>query len=68
MAMNLKKQYCVDVYNLIENNFNDYINILKYLLDIVEKKSIYKSIITKERLSVGWNQQIIKKVYDQLLN
>ena len=63
-----KKQYYIDVYNLIENNFNDYINILKYLLDIVEKKSIYKSIITKERLSVGWNQQIIKKVYDQLLN
>lgn len=61
-----KQQYLINIFSLIENNFNDYIDILEYFLDVVEKKPIYKSIVTKERLSVGWDQQIVKRVYDQL--
>lgn len=61
-----KQQYLINIFNLIENNFNDYIDILEYFLDVVEKNPIYKLIVTKERLSVGWDQQIVKKVYDQL--
>ena len=61
-----KKQYLINIFSLIENNFNDYIDILEYFLDVVEKNPIYKLIVTKERLSVGWDQQIVKKVYDQL--
>lgn len=61
-----KQQYLINIFSLIENNFNDYIDILKYFLDVVEKNPIYKLIVTKERLSVGWDQQIVKKVYDQL--
>ena len=61
-----KQQYLINIFNLIENNFNDYIDILEYFLDVVEKNPIYRLIVTKERLSVGWDQQIVKKVYDQL--
>ncbi len=61
-----KQQYLINIFNLIENNFNDYIDILKYFLDVVEKNPIYKLIVTKERLSVGWDQQIVRKVYNQL--
>ena len=61
-----KQQYLINIFSLIENNFNDYIDILEYFLDVVEKTPIYKLIVTKERLSVGWDQQIVKKVYDQL--
>ncbi len=61
-----KQQYLINIFSLIENNFNDYIDILEYFLDVVEKNPIYKSIVTKERLSVGWDQQIVKRVYDQL--
>lgn len=61
-----KQQYLINILSLIENNFNDYIDILEYFLDVVEKNPIYKLIVTKERLSVGWDQQIVKKVYDQL--
>lgn len=61
-----KQQYLINIFSLIENNFNDYIDILEYFLDVVEKNPIYKLIVTKERLSVGWDQQIVKKVYDQL--
>ena len=63
-----KQQYLINIFNLIENNFNDYIDILEYFLDVVEKNPIYKLIVTKERLSVGWDQQIVKKVYDKLYN
>ena len=61
-----KRQWLVKMFSLIENNFNDYIDILEYFLDVVEKNPIYKLIVTKEDLSVGWNRQIVKKVYDQL--
>ncbi len=61
-----KQQYLINIFSLIENNFNDYIDILEYFLDVVEKNPIYKSIVTKGRLSVGWDQQIVKRVYDQL--
>lgn len=61
-----KQQYLINIFSLIENNFNDYIDILEYFLDVLEKNPIYKSIVTKERLSVGWDQQIVKRVYDQL--
>ncbi len=61
-----KQQYLINIFSLIENNFNDYIDILEYFLDVVEKNPIYKSIVTKDRLSVGWDQQIVKRVYDQL--
>lgn len=61
-----KQQYLINIFSLIENNFNDYIDILEYFLDVVEKNPIYKSIVIKERLSVGWDQQIVKRVYDQL--
>ena len=57
-----KQQYLINIFSLIENNFNDYIDILEYFLDVVEKNPIYKSIVTKERLSVGWDQQIVKRV------
>ena len=61
-----KQQHLINIYSLIKNNFDDYICILKYLLDIVEKHPQYKAFITKERLSVGWDRQIIRRVYDQL--
>lgn len=56
-----KQQYLINIFSLIENNFNDYIDILEYFLDVVERNPIYKLIVTKERLSVGWDQQIVKK-------
>lgn len=60
------KQYLINIFSLIENNFDDYIDILKYFLDIVKKHPIYEFIITKEKLSLGWDGQIVKKVYNQL--
>lgn len=62
-----KQQYLINEYSLVENNFEDYIKILKYFLQIMEKNplSLYKSK-TKELLSIGWDRQIIKMIYDKL--
>ena len=61
-----KQQYLKNIFGLIENNFDDYIDILRYFLDVVEKNPLYKILISKERLSVGWDGRIIKKVYERL--
>jgi len=61
-----KQQYLINIYNLIENNFEDYIYILKYFLNVLEKNPLLKIIVSKERLSIGWDGQIVKKVYKKL--
>lgn len=61
-----KQQYLKNIFGLIENNFDDYIDILRYFLDVVEKNPLYKILISKERLSVGWDGRIIEKVYERL--
>ena len=61
-----KQPHLIKIYSLIENNFDDYIYILKYFLNIVEEKPLLKLFINKERLSIGWDRQIVKKVYIKL--
>ena len=61
-----KQQWLINVFSLIENNFDDYIMILKYFLDVVEEHPLYSLIITREMLSLGWDKQIVKKVYNEL--
>ena len=61
-----KQPYLIKIYSLIENNFEDYIRVLKYLLDTIDDNPLYKLIITKKRLSMGWDRQIINKIYEQL--
>lgn len=60
-----KKQYLINIYNQVENNFEDYIYILKYLLEVVSDKP-YGVLITKGLLSLGWDGQIVDKVYKRL--
>lgn len=61
-----KQSHLIKLYSLIENNFDDYINVLKYFLETVKDNPLFKFIITKESLSLGWNKQIVKKIYNQL--
>ena len=61
-----KQPHLIKIYSLIENNFDDYVYILKYFLNIVEEKPLLKLFINKERLSIGWDRQIVKKVYNKL--
>lgn len=61
-----KQQWLITAFSLIENNFGDYIEILKYVLRVVEANPIYSLIMRKEQLAVGWNKEIVKKVYNRL--
>lgn len=61
-----KKEYLINSFKIIENNFDDYIFILKYFLNVIEKNPLYKLLVTKEKLSAGWDKQIVKKIYNEL--
>ena len=63
-----KQEWQIKEFSLIENNFDDYIEILKYFLDVIEDHPLYSIIITRDRLSVGWDKQIVKKVYKKLVD
>lgn len=55
-----------NVANKVKDNFDDYIIILCYLWNIVEKNPVYKAIITKEMLCVGWDGKVVKEVMNAL--
>ena len=55
-----------NVADKVKDNFDDYIIILRYLWYIVEKNPIYKAIITKEMLCVGWDGKVVKEVMNAL--
>ena len=61
-----KQAYLIKIYSLIENNFDDYIYVLKFFLGVIEKHPLYKLVISKKRLSIGWDGQVVKKVYERL--
>lgn len=55
-----------NVANKVKDNFDDYIIILRYLWNVVEKNPVYKAIITKEMLCVGWDGKVVKEVMNAL--
>lgn len=62
-----KRPYEKTMFAIIENNFDDYIKMLKYFLKVPEKRPEYMGFITKERLSKTYvDQHIVSKVYNRL--
>lgn len=55
-----------NIADKVKDNFDDYIIILRYLWNIIEKNPIYKAIITKEMLCVGWDGKVVKEVMNAL--
>ena len=55
-----------NVADKVKDNFDDYIIILRYLWNIVEKNPVYKAIITKVMLCVGWDGKVVKEVMNAL--
>ncbi|MDY5481108.1 MAG: Eco57I restriction-modification methylase domain-containing protein [Veillonella caviae] len=50
----------------VKDNFDDYIAILRYLWNVIESNPIYKAIITKDMLCVGWDGKVVKEVMNAL--
>ena len=53
-------------FSLVADNFEDYINVLRYLRNIVKKDARLSSFITDEKLASGWDEQVIDKIYYEL--
>ena len=50
----------------VKDSFEDYVAILRYLWNVVESNPLYKAIITKEMLCVGWDGKVVKEVMNAL--
>lgn len=54
------------VADVVKDDFDDYIAILRHLWKIVEQNPLYKAIITKEMLCVGWDGKVVPQVLEAL--
>ena len=54
------------VSGMVKDSFDDYIAILRYLWNVIESNPIYKAIITKDLLCVGWDGKVVKEVMNSL--
>ena len=50
----------------VKDSFDDYIIVLRYLWNVVEKNPFYKVIITKEMLCKDWNGKVVEEVMNAL--
>ncbi len=51
-----------NVADAVKDNFDDYIMILRYLWNVIEQNPIYKLLITKESLCVGYDGKAVSAV------
>ena len=55
-----------NVADKVKDNFDDYILILRYLWNVIERNPLYKAIITKDKLCLNWDGKVVKKVMNAL--
>lgn len=60
------REFEIKKFSLVAKNFDDYIKILRYLLEVVEKDERYSKSITKEMLARDWDRHQVKKIYTRL--
>lgn len=51
----------------VKGSFDDYIAILKHLWQVVEQNPLYKAMITKESLCVGYDDKVVPAVLNALI-
>lgn len=61
-----KRPYEIKKFSLIADNFDDYIGVLKYFLNVVVEKPGYTLLVTPEKLSRGYDGTVIEKIYEVL--
>ena len=63
---NFKQDYMVAAMKLIEDNYDEYIRILKHLWTVIEGNPLYSQLIKKEDLAKGWDGKVIDKILVEL--
>jgi hypothetical protein len=63
-GVEFKSEYNKKAYSIIANNFNEYINILKYWIDGAD----LFSMITPEKLSYDFDGKFVDKVHNALIH
>jgi len=56
------------IASVVKNNFDDYIMVLRYLWDLVEKNPMFKACITRETLCKGYDGNVVPAVLAALVN
>ena len=54
------------VASKVQDNFDDYIRILRHLWSVIEQNPLYKTIITKQMLCIGWDGKIVERVLEEM--
>lgn len=50
----------------VQDNFDDYIRILRHLWSVIEQNPLYKTIITKQMLCTGWDGKVVERVLEEM--
>lgn len=61
------KDYIKIAFELVKDNYEDYIKILRYLLDEMGRDNEDSQVILKEQLSRGYKKSKVIRVYERLI-
>ena len=65
-GFDFKREYQRKAHELVADNFDDYIKVLRYFLDVAEKHIYLVLNVTPDKLSRGSDGQIVEKTYKAL--
>lgn len=54
------------VASKVQDNFDNYICILRHLWSVIEQNPLYKTIITKQMLCTGWDGKVVERVLEAM--
>lgn len=57
-----KQQWMINTTNVVKNDYDSYILMLKRLWNLIKNNYIYSCIITKEMLAMGWENNVYESI------
>ena len=61
-----KQQWMINTTNVVKNDYDSYILMLKRLWNLIKNNYIYSCIITKEMLAMGWENNVYESILKEL--
>ena len=62
------KKWMLAAFELIKDNYEDYLNVLKYLWRLINKDERYTGRYSIEKMSMGWQMKPYKNILKELSN
>ena len=67
MGFDYQQEWRIKAFELVKENYNDYIQLLKYLWKVIKSNEIYSKKFDLDKLTMGYGGKLYKKIKKELI-